>query len=195
MLHFAKWKVILVLVISIGGLLLALPNLVPASRLAGLPNWVPHKQINLGLDLQGGAHLLYQMDEKELLADWLKNLRGDVRDALRDEKIGYVGLQSSAGDRSVVVQIRETGDVEKALKRLRELSAPLSSNLFTGVSGRDIDLTSEDGGAIRLKVTEPGLANRISSAIESSIETVRRRIDAFGTTEPTIQRQGRDRIL
>ncbi|MGD9869157.1 MAG: protein translocase subunit SecD, partial [Hyphomicrobiales bacterium] len=196
MLHFARWKTILVLIISIGGLLLASPNLVPASKLTGLPDWIPHKQINLGLDLRGGAHLLYQMDEKDLVADWLKNLRGDVRDALRDAKVGYTGgVRSNAADRSVYVQIKEPGDVDKALKRLRELSSPIGGGMFTGVTGNDLDVTAQDGGTIRLQITEPGLLHRIGSAIESSIETVRRRIDAFGTTEPTIQRQGRDRIL
>ncbi|MGE0613993.1 MAG: protein translocase subunit SecDF, partial [Hyphomicrobiales bacterium] len=196
MLHFARWKTILVLIISIGGLLLASPNLVPASKLTGLPDWIPHKQINLGLDLRGGAHLLYQMDEKDLVADWLKNLRGDVRDALRDAKVGYTGgVRSNAADRSVYVQIKEPGDVDKALKRLRELSSPIGGGMFTGVTGNDLDVTAQDGGTIRLQITEPGLLHRIGSAIESSIETVRRRIDAFGTTEPTIQRQGRDRSL
>ena len=66
MLHFQRWKLILVLGIVLAGFLFALPNLFPAATMARLPAWLPHKQVNLGLDLQGGAHLLYQLDEKEM---------------------------------------------------------------------------------------------------------------------------------
>ena len=196
MLHFARWKIILILLISIGGILVALPNLFSAKSLDSVPGWIPHKQINLGLDLQGGAHLLYQMDEKELVLDWLKNVRGDMRDVLRKEKIGYKLLRISQSSKSVGVNIRNEADYEKAFTALRDLSVPLGGGLmFTGQQGNNLDLIRSDGGRITLKITEPGLFQRIGSAIEASIETVRRRIDAFGTTEPTIQRQGRDRIL
>ncbi len=83
MLHFQRWKVILILGIVIAGFLFALPNVFSAATVARLPTWLPHKQVNLGLDLQGGAHLLYQLDEKEMIEDWLDNIRGDVRETLR----------------------------------------------------------------------------------------------------------------
>ncbi len=198
MLHFAKWKIILVLLVSTAGVLFALPNVLPRAALSAIPDWIPHKQINLGLDLQGGAHLLYEMDEKELVQDWLKDVRGDVRDSLRKERIGYTGgLPISIANRSVTVRLRSEADADKALRVLRDVSEPIGGNVFTSVTGtvgQTLDVT-RDGGVITLTLTEQGLIQRISSAIESSIETVRRRIDAFGTTEPTIQRQGRDRIL
>lgn len=196
MLHFARWKIILVLLISLCGLIAALPNLVSVKSLESLPDWIPHKQINLGLDLQGGAHLLYQMDEKELIDDWLKNIRGDVRDALRKERIGYSGLRVSQSNKTVGVRIRDEANFDKAYTRLRELSVPLAGSLaFTGQQGNNLDVVKGDSSQIILTITDQGLFQRIGSAIEASIETVRRRIDAFGTTEPTIQRQGRDRIL
>ncbi|MGD9377933.1 MAG: protein translocase subunit SecD, partial [Methyloceanibacter sp.] len=83
MLHFQRWKVILVGAIVFAGFVFAAPNLFPSSALHGLPSWVPHKQVNLGLDLQGGAHLLYRIDETELVDDWLGTIRGDVRESLR----------------------------------------------------------------------------------------------------------------
>lgn len=198
MLHFARWKLILIVVVSITGILLAMPNVFQAKTLSGLPDWIPHKQINLGLDLQGGAHLLYQMDEKELVQDWLKDIRGDARDTLRKERIGYSGLPMSVGKKSVTARIRKPEDMDKAFKQLRELSIPIGGNIFTsatGVIGDTLEVERGTGNTITLTITEPGLVQRINSAIESSIETVRRRIDALGTTEPVIQRQGRDRIL
>jgi len=136
MLHFARWKIILILLISIGGILLALPNLIPSKSLDAVPGWIPHKQINLGLDLQGGAHLLYQMDEKELVQDWLKNVRGDMRDVLRKERIGYTGLRVSQANKSVGVRVRDEANFDKAFTALSDLSVPLSSGLvFTGQVG------------------------------------------------------------
>lgn len=195
MLHFARWKIILVLLISLGGILVALPNLFSSKSLDALPNWLPHSQINLGLDLQGGAHLLYQMDEKELVQDWLKDIRGEARDILRKAKVGNTA-RILANTKAVVVRLRKEEDVERAMTALRDLSVPLSGGLvFGGQQGNNIDLSRGEAGHINLTITDQGLFQRIGSAIEASIETVRRRIDAFGTTEPTIQRQGRDRIL
>ncbi|MGI9382725.1 MAG: protein translocase subunit SecD [Methyloligellaceae bacterium] len=201
MLHFARWKVLLILLISITGVLLALPNLFSAKSLGGLPDWLPHKQISLGLDLQGGAHLLYAMDTKELVQDWLENIRGDARQALRPpgtatKKIKYEGgLPLSVANRSISVRITDAADFDEAFDRLRRLSEPVGGSVFTGASGNTLDVEKDDSGRVTLTITERGLFQRVSSAIEASIETVRRRIDALGTTEPTIQRQGRDRIL
>ncbi len=195
MLHFAKWKIILVLLVAFFGLLAALPNLFSQKQLEALPEWLPAKQINLGLDLQGGAHLLYQMDEKALVEDWLKDIQGEVRDTLRADRIGYTGLRTSEANKSVTVRIRDQANVEQALTALEQISQPLNAGLvFTGQQGNTLDV-SRNGSQITLEITEPGLFQRVTSAIEASIETVRRRIDAFGTTEPVIQRQGRDRIL
>src|SRR6185437_14025029 len=100
MLHFQRWKVILILGIVIAGFLFALPNVFSAATVARLPTWLPHKQVNLGLDLQGGAHLLYQLDEKEMIEDWLGNIRGDVRETLRKDRIGYSDLGQNLDNRS-----------------------------------------------------------------------------------------------
>jgi len=97
--------------------------------------------------------------------------------------------------RAVLVTIRNPADLDKAEADLRKLSNPINGNVLGGSSGQDIDVTREDGNRIVLTITEPGLLHRISSAIEASIETIRRRIDALGTTEPLIQREGRNRIL
>jgi preprotein translocase subunit SecD len=69
--------------------------------MARMPTWLPHKQVNLGLDLQGGAHLLYQLDEKEMVEDWLNNIRSDVRETLRRARIGYSDLTQDVAKRSV----------------------------------------------------------------------------------------------
>src|SRR3972149_3974342 len=122
MLHFQKWKLILALSIVVAGFLFALPNLFPAATMARLPTWLPHKQVNLGLDLQGGAHLLYQLDEKEMVEDWLNNIRGDVRETLRRARIGYSDLTQDVAKRSVSVKIPHSADMDKAEPALRKLA-------------------------------------------------------------------------
>jgi protein-export membrane protein SecD len=195
MLHFQKWKLILVAVVVAAGFLFALPNLFPKTALAGLPDWIPHHQVNLGLDLQGGAHLLYQLDEDEMVEDWLKNIRGDVRETLRRARIGYSDLNQDVPGRTVSVTIREESDLDKALAELKKLAVPVGSDVFGGFAGTDLEVARASGNRITLTITDAGLAHRITSAIQASIETIRRRVDAFGTTEPSIQRQGRSRVL
>jgi protein-export membrane protein SecD len=195
MLHFQKWKLILVFGVVLAGFIFAIPNLLPASTLAKLPSWLPHEQVNLGLDLQGGAHLLYQIDEKELVDDWLGTIRGDVRETLRSSRLGYTDLQQNVASRTVSVRIREASQVDKAYDALKKLAVPIGTQVFGGFSGYDLDVERNGSDGISINITDAGLNNRISAAIQASIETIRRRVDAFGTTEPSIQRQGRNRIL
>ena len=194
MLHFQTWKLVLVLGIVIAGILYALPNVFPRATIDRVPSWLPHKQVNLGLDLQGGAHLLYQLDEKEMTDDWLSTIRGDVRETLRRTRIGYTDLSQDVTARSVSVKIRDAAELDKAYQELRKLAAPVGGNVFSGFSGHDLDVATKDDTVV-LTVTDAGLAHRMSSAIQASIETIRRRVDAFGTTEPSIQREGRSRVL
>jgi protein-export membrane protein SecD len=194
MLHFQTWKLVLVLGIVIAGILYALPNVFPRATIDRVPSWLPHKQVNLGLDLQGGAHLLYQLDEKEMTDDWLSTIRGDVRETLRRARIGYTGLSQDVTARSVSVKIRDAAELDKAYQELRKLAAPVGGNVFSGFSGYDLDVATKDDTVV-LTVTDAGLTHRMSSAIQASIETIRRRVDAFGTTEPSIQREGRSRVL
>lgn len=195
MLQFQRWKLILVFGVVVAGILFALPNLFSASTMARVPAWLPHKQVNLGLDLQGGAHLLYQLDEKEMVQDWLSNLRGDVRETLRRARIGYTDLAQNDAARSVSVKIRDAADTDKAYTELRKLAVPVGGDVFAGFSGYDLDVARQGNDAVMLTVTDAGLTHRMTSAIQASIETIRRRVDAFGTTEPSIQREGRSRVL
>jgi preprotein translocase subunit SecD len=195
MLHFPQWKVILVLGVVLAGIIFALPNVFSRATMADVPTWLPHRQVNLGLDLQGGAHLLYQLDEDEMIDDWLNSFRDDVRETLRKERIPYTDLRQDNKTRSVSVKIREGGDFEKAFTELKKLSVPVTG-VFGGISGvNNVDVISGPDNTILVKTTEAGFTQRMNSAIEASIETIRRRVDAFGTTEPSIQRQGRNRVL
>jgi protein-export membrane protein SecD len=195
MLHFPRWKLILVFVVTLAGILYSLPNMFPAATIANVPRWLPHKQVHLGLDLQGGAHLLYQLDEKDMIEDQLNGIRGDVRETLRRARIGYSDLNQDVAKRSVSVTIRDPAHVQQAQTELNKLATPLGGNLFGNTSSSDMTVARDGDNRFTLTVTDAGLANRITSAVEASIETIRRRVDALGTTEPSIQREGRNRVL
>ena len=193
MLHFTRWKTILIWLIVAGGVLFAAPNLFPQSVLNTLPNWLPKKQLTLGLDLQGGSHILLQLNRNDLVEERLETTRNDIRAALRDARIGYTGLSGTAN--SVQVRIRDAADVQKAKDALANLTAPVSAGLFAGGSIVELDFDEPESGLLRYTLTDAGINYRMGSALEQSIEVVGRRVNELGTTEPLIQRQGADRIL
>lgn len=192
MLHYSRTKTILTL-LGVGlGLLLLLPNFLSESTREQLPDWLPKSAVVLGLDLQGGSHILLEVDAQAMRRSRLENLRDEVRNALREENVGYTGL-GVAGE-SVQVRTRDPADTQRAVERLRQLAQPITNTVLGATGNLDLDI-SESNGLITLSPTEAGLRNRVSAAVDQSIEIVRRRVDELGTTEPNIQRQGQDRIL
>src|SRR6185437_13938686 len=154
------------------------------------PLWAQRRLV-LGLDLQGGSYLLLEVDSNYVKKEKLDQVRDDVRRVLRDAKIGYTGL-AVRGD-AVEVRVKE-GDQQAALTKVRELSQPLGGLL--GSSGqRSLEVSDAGGGLIRLTVPQAAVTERIRQAVEQSIQIVERRVNQLGTVEPSIQRQGQDRIL
>jgi preprotein translocase subunit SecD len=191
MLYFTRWKALAILATALIVCLCAVPNFFPEQTVKGWPLWA-QRHIVLGLDLQGGSHILLEVDSASVRKEKVESLRDDVRRVLRDAKVGYTGLVAR-GD-SVEVRIREGSDAQTALSKLRELSVPLGGLL--GSSGqRSLDVSDQGGGLIRLTVTEPAIVERIRQAVDQSIQIIERRLNELGTVEPSIQRQGVDRIL
>lgn len=194
MLHFPRWQIVIVALVIVTGVLAVIPNLVPRSWMEALPSWWPKQEIVLGLDLQGGAYLLYEVDREDYIDKRLSTLVGEVRSALRQEpRIGYTGL--GVVDGGVQVRIRDTAQYEEARERLSELTNPLASGMFGQTGTEEFQLLEASDNTLRLEFTSEGLAQRMRSIVQQSIEVVRRRIDELGTTEPNIQREGEDRIL
>ena len=190
MLHFSTWKQVAIILICVIGVLLVIPNFFSRETVNSWPRWLPHTQLNLGLDLRGGAHLLLAMETADVRKDWLDTLRDDARKRLRDAKIGFAGL--GIANNSIQVRLAKPEDADGAMRELRGL-VQQTGILRTTVA--DVELTKAEGGLIIITPTEAGLQSRITNAIGAAIETVRRRVDALGTTEPTIVRQGSARIL
>jgi preprotein translocase subunit SecD len=174
------------------GILLVLPTFMARSTLDKWPRFLPKKQLNLGLDLRGGAHLLLAMEVNDVRKDWLDSLREDARRRLREAKIGVsaVGISGNA----VQVRIAKPEETDAALKALKQMVQPLGNPVF-GTSGADVDVQKGESGSISITPTEAGLRQRTVNAVSAAIETVRRRVDAMGTTEPNIVREGTSRIV
>ncbi|MGL4488970.1 MAG: protein translocase subunit SecD, partial [Rhizobiaceae bacterium] len=193
MLHFTRSKTVLIWLAVLVSVLFAAPNLLTKEQIAGLPSWVPAKQMTLGLDLQGGAHLLLQLERDELIKDRVNSVRDDVRRLLRDAKVEYTGL--SAGPREVSVTVTSIDKLVDARDKLGDLTLPINSNLFSSGSVAEVALRESEPGKFVLALTDDGISYRVQTAVTQSIEVLRRRIDPDGTVEPIIQRQGEDRIL
>jgi preprotein translocase subunit SecD len=191
-MQFSLWRSFLIFALSALICMIAIPNLLPQQTFNALPNALKRKMV-LGLDLQGGSQLLLQVDADFVRKERVENLRDEVRRVLRDGKIGYTNLAIQPG-LTVQVRIREEKDVPDALRRLRELAQPLGG-VFAGSNIQDIEIADQGGGLIRLTITNAGITQRIGQSVEQSIEIVRKRVDELGTVEPSIQRQGLDRIL
>src|SRR5216683_992979 len=180
MLNLQRWQTIAVIAFTALAVLFALPNVLPASLLDHLPGWYQQSRVNLGLDLRGGAHFLLEADLRSVLAERLTNLSDSVRGELRKQQVGIKDVTVEGG-RAVAVTLRDEEQRAKALAAIRNVDPSLA------VSG--------SGDTIRLAYSDQDLFRRKKEVIDQSIEILRRRVDETGTIEPTIVRQGDDRIL
>ncbi len=160
--------------------LLTIPNFLSQETQDNLPGWM--KPIPLGLDLKGGAYLLMDVDMDVVISDRMAQLKTAVRDAMvkdTDERIRFQSLRIS--NHTITFSVREDDQLSTARKRIRAMDPDL-----------EVDT---DGSKLTVYYSEAGMRKIKNDAIDRSIEIVRRRVDALGTREPSIQRQGERRIV
>lgn len=183
MTRIAPWKIFLILATCAFGILYTLPNVAGEGTRgwlqAHLPGWMPTKTVNLGLDLRGGAHLLYEVDVGSVFKERADLLLQDMRTELRREKIAYNRI--SAMPRGVRITLKNEDDGEEVRKILRKNDA-------------NLDIAT-NGGVIEAVMNDADLKQIYDQTLSQSIEIVRRRVDELGTTEPMIARQGDNRLL
>ena len=190
MLFFSRWKAAAILLTALFVCLFAVPNFFSEKTVARWPDWA-QRHIVLGLDLQGGSSLLLQVDSKAVRRERLQAVDDDVLRLLRQARIPFTG-RAIVGS-SVQVHITRPADVKNALDKLGTLSTPLTGVL--GSTGqRSIDIV-EKNGQISLTPSDGAFTERIRQAVDQSIEIIQRRVNELGLVEPSIQREGVDRIL
>jgi len=190
MIQISRWKVIAIAISVVFGVLFTLPNVVPQSTLDRFPSFLPKQKLNLGLDLQGGSYLLLEVDVAALRAQRLTNVTEDVRTTLREQNIEFGELGQRGG--AISVRITDPAKTQAAATALRNrIGAPLAG----AAGGRDINVFVREANRIELTFAAEAMQADASKAVDQSIETIRRRIDSLGTKEPTIIRQGTNRIV
>jgi len=187
MLEFPTWKKVWLWGITLVACLVALPSLFSTAGL-NWPNALPDPEINLGLDLAGGSHILLEANPDQVAAQRLDNMEESVRSLMRgaEPRIRIGDLSTNDGRLSFML------DDPADLDRARELLLPVVNG--TGLT-REWNLSVVDGQRVVLAPTADGIDQAITDAMDSATEVVRKRIDALGTREPTIIRQGDTRIV
>ncbi len=192
MLQFSPLRTAIIIIVAVLGIVIAIPNFFSKETTASWPSFLPHNGMTLGLDLQGGSHLLLQVNRESIITERLKDLRRDARQLLAGEKgIGNIITTDADG---ITVELTDPAQKADALAALQTLQTNISGTL--GIGGTpELEFGETPDGKLTVKLTPNGVTERMSSLIAQSIEVIRKRVDEVGTTEPTIQRQGQDRVL
>ncbi|MFO0990792.1 MAG: protein translocase subunit SecD [Hyphomicrobiales bacterium] len=192
MLHFSRWKIIAILATVVLSALLALPNILPPEWQKKVGEYTIARPMTLGLDLQGGSNVLLEVDRKDFINTLLTQQLADIRTALREGRIAFRLNRTPDG---AVVQITKPEELDKAEGILRNLRQPVDTGfLGAGASANLFDL-NRNGQQFTFTISQVGLDAKIARAIKQSLRIIENRINSSGVTEPTIQQQGKDRIV
>ncbi|MBN9333386.1 protein translocase subunit SecD [Devosia sp.] len=192
----SPFRVALILFVAIAGILFAAPNFLPQQMRDALPGWLPQPGLVLGLDLQGGSHLLLEVDRAGIVAQRLSDVRRDARNVLANQNgIGNI-ITTDEANNAIYIELTDSTQKEQAMAALQSIQNTINNSLFSGGVGvNELTFTERPDGRIAVALTPEGITQRMSSLVAQSIEVIRSRIDELGTTEPTIQRQGDTRVM
>ncbi|UJQ95059.1 protein translocase subunit SecD [Mariluticola halotolerans] len=193
MLQFSPFRTAIIAIVAVLGIFFTLPNLVSKDVLANFPDWLPKQQIVLGLDLQGGSHLLLQVNREDIVTERVKEVRRDARSILANDN--GIGNIITTADDNLTIELTDPTRLQDAKTALETLQNTVTGSVFAGTGAQELSFGETADGKITIALTDEGIEARMSSLVSQSIEVIRRRIDELGTTEPTIQRQGQDRVL
>ena len=169
MLYFTPLKALAIILTAVVVCLCAVPNFFAEHAVKTWPQWAQRRMV-LGLDLQGGSHLLLEVDSNAVKKDKLNQVVDDTRRALRDARIRFTGGIVVRGD-AVEVRLADPNDTQNALSKLRELAQPVGG-VFGTAAARSIEVSDAGGGLIRLTVPQPVITERIRQSVDQSIEII-----------------------
>src|SRR5687768_13321724 len=178
MLYISRWKMLAILATTLIVCAFAIPNFFPKEMVDSWPKWA-QRHVVLGLDLQGGSHILLEVDSAAVRKEKVAALRSDAQRVVIENKLGNRSSVTLRGN-TVEVRIREGADSRLAAQKLQELSQPLGG-LLQATGQRTVDIVDAGNGVFRLTITEPALVERIRQAVEQSIQIIERRVNLLGT--------------
>ncbi len=181
------WKKYFAYMICVAAMWFVAPNILSDAQIAKVKDFLPNNQLNLGLDLQGGSHLLLEVDVDSYLQAQIEKLRQNVRAELRTKKIGYTDL--TVRQNKILITIRPETISPETLGDNADISG-----LMRRLNG-DIEATENAANMWELRLSDAAIAAKKKQLIAQTIEIIGRRIDELGTREPNIQPQGESRIL
>jgi len=194
-MQFSPVRTAIIVAVTLLGFFFALPSFLPQTVRDAWPSWLPSQTIVLGLDLQGGSHLLLEVNQDNIVTERLADLRRDSRTILaNDNGIGNL-ITTDEATRSISIELTDPTQSDTALTALAGLQNDVGGNLFSNSGVQELTIAPAADGRITVALTQEGIDDRMSALVAQSIEVIRNRIDELGTTEPTIQRQGNNRVL
>jgi len=188
MLELSRWKIGLIVISTIFGLLFSLPNILPPSVRDQIKGFLPSQVVSLGLDLQGGSYLLVEVNTDKLIKDRTNNLLEEIRARLKEAKILVSRIDLEAD--TVVVKADTPDQTAEALKIVQSMARPMPND--PAVQMVEV---SNPNGEIRARLSDEGRKATEIGAVNSSLEVISRRLDALGTKEVSVTRQGTKRIV
>ena len=187
MLNFPRWKVWGISLICLVCVLMSVPSFLPPNALAQLPGWARGVKVNLGLDLAGGSHLLLEAETGDVARQRLEGMEEVIRRETRRAGIGIAEVSTAGGE--LRFRVRDQAQFGEADQIAR---AQVQSVGFSGRSDWNVE---RSGDRIVMRQTQAGIDDAIDQAMGVAREVIDRRINALGTLEPTIIRQGANRIM
>lgn len=190
MLDFPRWKVWLVIITTVIGIVAAVPSLVPEATRDQFPGWLKGSHINLGLDLSGGSHLLLEADTADVRKQQIDRMEETIRTEMRraSPQVDISDISTANGELSFMP--RNPAQLDQAV----DIARQQTNGIGIG-SQRDWNVSVRDSTRIVMRPTEAGINFEVDSALETARNVVAKRIDPEGTKEITVVRQGADRIL
>ncbi|GGF21498.1 protein translocase subunit SecDF [Youhaiella tibetensis] len=192
-MQFSPIRAVIIAIVAILAVAFTIPSFLPKDTLDAMPDWMPKRTIVLGLDLQGGSHLLLGVNKQSIVDQRVKDLRRDARAVLANEN--GIGNIITTGPQSITVELTDPTQQDAALKALETLQNNISNTMFSVGGTPELSFSTTSDGKITVALTDEGINQRMSSLVTQSMEVIRKRVDELGTTEPSIQRQGSDRVL
>jgi preprotein translocase subunit SecD len=177
-------RLIITLVVTLASLYYLVPTLVPDLP-ASLKPYFPKDRIRLGLDLQGGMHLVLEVETEKAVESTVERMANNLKDTLMDRNVRFRNLERVKGT-TITLELGGKEESDALAKVIQDRYPDLEIKSSEIVEGRE---------KVYLKLRDKRVEDLKKSAVEQSLETIRNRIDQFGVTEPEIVPQGEDRIL
>jgi len=194
-MQFSPIRTAIIAIVTILGLLFAVPSFLPENVRDAWPSFLPKQTVVLGLDLQGGSHLLLQVNQEGIVSERLQSLRRDVRSTLANQNgIGNI-VTTDPATNSIAIELTDPSQKEAARTAIEALQNTIGNSLLAVGGVNELAFGETPDGKLTITLTPEGIEQRMSALVAQSIEVIRKRVDELGTTEPQIQRQGSNRVL